>query len=790
MIYTEDGLKTLSSAFLCKEILFAVLQFTTAYAIIYKRAEHGITEEKMKLFRHRPFVFASFCSIVALLLCFFLPVALSLVLGIVFFAVSVIPTYKHKRFEEGYFGQYTGFFMAAACVMCGAMCISSYIYYGIAADGARKCFTDNETVFKAYYTDGHEGMVYAPNGKKIKCVIDVEGENVGEYTYFTFSGALTGIEEYTDNESYYLSRNVLGYCTGKLVEVLDSSSDPMQYFKGLQNYAVSRTNKYCADQSGFVSGLVFGDRDNIPDEVYSYYKRTGTTHLCAVSGMHLIAILALTDMIFKKLLRMKIPGLIISLTICVVYVLLTGAAMSVLRAGIMYLFCNGSFFLKNRSDSLTTLFFSAFLLYFLCPYALFDVGLALSLCSTYGILAFGVPTSEELDKYLKRRLPKPLKDPLMFVASSFLISLSASFAVIPVLMIYYGEFHVFSSLTTFMLSPSITAILYLAPLCVIFSFFEPVAALCGSLASAFSVFCTQTIKYCASTLDAVVSLEYVFSLPFLIIVFVMYGIMLYRKAKRSDFLYFTASILTLYIVIACVCDAFYAKNSYVIIQNTDNGDAVCIVSDSRAVMLDYTDGGDSDVFVEILDGLGKHGIKRLDSFVMVNTESYNFKTVSNVCSRITIDKLYVPDKYAEDEEEYAKLVSYSEKCGGKLIRYYPSAATTVSELSCKITLLKPYGFEDEVFVPFIVEKNERVLYVPYSSFDATRVVKKYMSDDITIVYGARYEAEAPFTMIHNGRRMYITEYVKDKLAREEYAKIVKEGCEGIIREGRDVIDLN
>lgn len=174
-------------------------------------------------------------------------------------------------------------------------------------------------------------------------------------------------------------------------------------------------------KAGLILSLAFGCSDYLDNEDSEDMRGMGIIHAVSVSGLHV----ALVYGILKKFLNNKI-----ALLGTVIYVLLTGAEFSSLRALIMIMFLSFSFGLRKNYNSLGALAFSALIITLLAPYAPFKLGFQLSFLATLGIIMFSQKLNNKLYKF-----PKYLRE-------IFSISLSAQVFTIPIMIIAFEEFSI------------------------------------------------------------------------------------------------------------------------------------------------------------------------------------------------------------------------------------------------------------------------------------------------------------------------------------------------------------
>lgn len=88
----------------------------------------------------------------------------------------------------------------------------------------------------------------------------------------------------------------------------------------------------------FFRGILLGERDRLDEEVYELFRKTGTAHVLAVSGLH-VGLVVLIVLLPLQRLRQSIPGRYLVLGLVMFFLLLysmvTGGAPSARRASIM-----------------------------------------------------------------------------------------------------------------------------------------------------------------------------------------------------------------------------------------------------------------------------------------------------------------------------------------------------------------------------------------------------------------------------------------------------------------------
>lgn len=138
--------------------------------------------------------------------------------------------------------------------------------------------------------------------------------------------------------------------------------------------------------AGFVEGVTLGRKDDLDPGVSSDLRGCGLSHIVAVSGLHVAAVVALVLAVASALGTGKRTRLIMACAAALMVVGLAGFRPSALRAAVMAGLCFGGTLLGRKNDPLSGLCLAGFLLLFANPRALFDPGFQFSFAATAGIV--------------------------------------------------------------------------------------------------------------------------------------------------------------------------------------------------------------------------------------------------------------------------------------------------------------------------------------------------------------------------------------------------------------------
>lgn len=248
-------------------------------------------------------------------------------------------------------------------------------------------------------------------------------------------------------------------------------------------------HKYINDEeaSSIAEALLIGQKLNIRDEIYKSYTDTGAIHVLSVSGMHVAIFISIFILAFNRLrwqsLFWKIFKIASLLTIVWFYVILTGMAPSVVRAGTMVsLYLIGGAFFKGY-NSYNILALAAIVMLAYEPFYLFQVSFQLSFISLLSILFF----QPRISSWWRPRF-KVFKFGWDLVS----VSLAAQILIFPVSVYIFHQFSLSFALSSLLAVPLVTIIIYGGTLMVLSELlFQNIALLLGK----FLEHCILTLNY-------------------------------------------------------------------------------------------------------------------------------------------------------------------------------------------------------------------------------------------------------------------------------------------------------
>jgi competence protein ComEC len=140
--------------------------------------------------------------------------------------------------------------------------------------------------------------------------------------------------------------------------------------------------------------MMLGEQHELNDEQKSLFRHSGTMHIFTISGLH-IAVIAGGLQALLSLLRLpRLVQFLAGIIALWLYVEITGAASSALRAFAMVALVQASVLLRLPSNPVATLTASALLVLFVTPLQLFSASFQMSYGIVAALLLLGLPLAE------------------------------------------------------------------------------------------------------------------------------------------------------------------------------------------------------------------------------------------------------------------------------------------------------------------------------------------------------------------------------------------------------------
>ena len=402
------------------------------------------------------------------------------------------------------------------------------------------------------------------------------------------------------------------------------------------------------DKSGYIEALIFGDKAYLEKDEIINYKNLGTSHLLAISGLHLGVLISL---IYFILLRLRFSVEIIEKIVFLVipfYMLISGFSPSVLRAGGMIMLY--IIFRKKDMTKLEALLTTFILMLFINPLFIFDIGFELSFLITFCLLM-----SDDF-----------LSGSKNIFTSGFKISLVSSLASLPILVMNFYTFSYISIISNIFLVPIFSLVIFPLVLIsyVVFLFsstmfnviFKPI------LNISFSFF--YKIQDLFLNFSPVVIGRHNNYVGVIIFIFIL-GILIYLN--KNKFLLATLGVLLLFFTLLGFSYIGEDKIEEVKIGKGDvyyvrEGRGNLLINTSNNIQNFYNDFRKKDVEYDIINEynqmLNYEGKRKIDYLVLTSFKRDKVGYASELVGKDMVNEVIVLDKNKHKLKEIIELAKF------------------------------------------------------------------------------------------------------------------------------------
>lgn len=503
-------------------------------------------------------------------------------------------------------------------------------------------------------------------GYKIK--MDIPKYNIGdEFTVggiISFKAKLCEFEDFTDMDAtaYYFARGISSDTENiEELEYISDGSIPIAAYSERARFAIAeRAETLSNDKAGSLfSALFLGSRDLLDDQITLDFKRLGITHILALSGQHLTIIYVAVSKILSSMQVKKKVRLVVVSVLIVLYVILTGMCVSVVRAAIMIIITSALFLLGKTKDSVTSLALSVLLILIFTPYAVYDLALWLSALSTLGIVAM-----ENTDEYTpKATLWQSI---LNGVVSSFKASLFATSATLLVTVCAFGALSFVSAVATFIFNILSELILYIGIVMLIFGEIIPIGFALNLVSQATYWLANVMAKpdwvflYADYLLVVIVTVSYTVG-------FLLFLSLKFKNIKRASVI--LAICFVLVSVLSLATNLIDSNNDISICNMDNSGDRILLRSNRETALINASNYSKSEAY-NSYSLLTKYRITYLDIYYLADYSSGTIGDVLKITSLIRVDEVYLPRPRSQSEEFIAEDLSEDLQGRSTKIRFY------------------------------------------------------------------------------------------------------------------------
>ncbi|GGE74673.1 DNA internalization-related competence protein ComEC/Rec2 [Priestia taiwanensis] len=477
---------------------------------------------------------------------------------------------------------------------------------------------------------------------------------------------------------------------------------------------------------GFVQALIFGERQELEENVEEWYEVLGLVHLLAISGSHITLIMLVCYWLLLRVGVTRETATFLLFCILPLYMFMAGASPSVVRASITGMLVLVTIVAKKKEIALDLLASTCIVMLFYNPYYLVDVGFLLSFTVSAGLILSA--------HFVLSRGLSPLQSLLCMTIVSQCVAL-------PITLYYFYEFSPYSIILNLFFVPFFSFMLL--PLCV-FSLLT--SFLLPPLGDLFVLLLAFFIRVSNSILEICSSLPFArltFGKPalwwmmLLYVSVIAFFISMERQKRTLRQFSFCAMTLLLFV-------QYIPLQSELRVTFVDVGQGDCIVIELPKQQQVYVidTGGTIELEKEgwqqkrksydvgsdtVLPYLKSRGIKQIDKLILTHGDTDHIGAVDEVIKGIKVKEIVVgmKVKHPKLEEDVIALaksrgipvttVQKGDTFGEEPYMFYVLAPTGIEkeENERSIVLYAVLGEYRWLFTGDLEEEGERMLVKNY-----------------------------------------------------------------------------
>lgn len=557
-----------------------------------------------------------------------------------------------------------------------------------------------------------------------------------------------------DRSDYLLANGV--YLTGKMnsYATLISSGTVFSGLPKRINRVIGLIVDYTfpEDVSHFLCSLMIGDKNKLysDEALHTALSNAGLMHIVAVSGMHVSFLVGC----ILSVLGNSRASRFISIIIIAIFVFVTGAGPSVLRAGFMHVFILLAPVFRRENDSITSLSFALAVLLLLNPFSAKSISLQLSFGATAGIILFSNRINEFLCSSLKIKKSKKFFNSLLSV---FSCSVGAMIFTVPMMAIHFGTIQVLAPLTNCLTLWAVSICFSGAYLSSIVALFIPV------LGRIIAIPISVLARYIIIVARFVSSIDYSYIyaaglIPavWLIAIYVVsIAVCLSKHNAKVKLIFISLYTVVSYSILVIVISLQYYNYAGVFsIIDVGQGQCLALIDRSETVVIDCGSvdkrNNPSQIAVKYLKS---HGRNDIDVLILTHLHSDHANGVKMLLSSIRVHSIIIPAGLVDEDKLLNEILAASEETNTDIFVLSSNLSFSLDKGSTVVNLYAPISSgEDENESCICLSLNidgYRILVTADSSAEAEeRLVKTYNIRDIDLLvvghHGSRYSSSDLF----------------------------------------------
>ncbi len=386
-----------------------------------------------------------------------------------------------------------------------------------------------------------------------------------------------------------------------------------------------------------LKGVMLGRRKELPQEVQDMFIASGVVHTLAVSGLHVGLVTVMFFWLFGLLRCPRKLSYVLTILIIIIYVWITGARPSAVRAAIMVAAGLIAMMLERDKHLYNIVALAALLILLAAPRTLFDVGFQMSFAAVLGIL-YIMPWLLDVTgfKKIKNRI-------LRWIIACLAVTAGAQVGVYPIIAFYFNKISMVSFLSNIAAVPLVGIVVGLGFAMSITGLVS--MSLAGVIGAANRIIIGIFVKYVGFFASLPFAFKYVISpsLLFLVLYYLFFALLprsgKNRAARKTIF------VIPVILVVIFLAGRLFGNRIFSVTFLDVKGDIAHIEFPGRRNVLVY--GGYSAPRFNtgknlMAPYLWKKGIKSIDAVFLTGAgyDSRHMDNLNALFERFPVDVVY------------------------------------------------------------------------------------------------------------------------------------------------------
>lgn len=394
---------------------------------------------------------------------------------------------------------------------------------------------------------------------------------------------------------------------------------------------------------GLLRSVCLGNTETLDASLNVSLRRIGLSHITSVSGLHLSFTILLFNFLLMAIgLHYRVRYLI-DVFIAIIFTVLVGAPFSCVRACIMIVIMCLAMTFNLFEDSLTSLSVAAFLIAFINPLAVRDLGFMLSVTATFGILVMCAPIENFL---FPKKLGNNHRVTWIYrkLTGAFACSIAATIATFPIIAVAFGSVSLIGPFANVLLIYPLQWVFMMGILMLLLGWIPGVGVILGFLCDILY----QLIALIAEALGRIpfASVSNInFSGIILLSVFLLalaVGIYDFFVKKRRTTLILLSLYFAFVFCYGVIYDVWHPDSEIEIaFVDVGQGDCTVISRNNTAVIFDY--GGSSDKRYNLIKYLRKRNIYAVELLAFTHLHADHTNGLRTLLNNTYVDEIAYPN---------------------------------------------------------------------------------------------------------------------------------------------------